>query len=87
VTINFGCQDYACFLCFPPNDTNETDAVECDQSSVSNECATYVASVESTTGVCAIIDGDASSAAIANCFPQTDADNVSFVNVFCGTGP
>lgn len=81
VTSNFGCQDYACGTC------STADFQACDQSSTANECLSFVNPVESATGPCGPINGDAAPAKIADCFPQTDADNVNFVNIFCGTGP
>ena len=87
VTINFGCQDYACSECEAPNDTNAADGTACDQSAVANECVQYVNAVESGTGACAAIDGDSAPPNSASCFPQSDAQNVDFVNIFCGTGP
>lgn len=78
VTVNFGCQDYACSTC------STTDFQTCDQSAVANECASYVSQVSSTTGICAGINGDAAPARISDCFPQSDSDNVNFVDVFCG---
>ncbi len=86
VTINFGCQDYACSECDAPNDNDAGDGVACESSAVANECLSFVDAVDSTTGVCGIIGSDAAPAAITDCFPQTDAENVNFVNVFCGTG-
>ena len=80
VTTNFGCQDYACGGC------STTDFATCDKSATANECKSFVSAVESTTGACAAINGDAAPAGINACFPQTDADEVKFLDVFCGTG-
>ena len=81
VTVNFGCQDYACGTC------STTDFQTCDQSATANECKSYVDAVTSDTGPCGPINGDAAPAKAQSCFPQTDADNVNFVDIFCGTGP
>ena len=81
VTVNFGCQDYACGTCAT------SDFQTCDQSATANECKSYVDAVTSTTGPCGPINGDAAPPKAQSCFPQTDADNVNFVDIFCGTGP
>jgi hypothetical protein len=86
VTINFGCQDYACSSCDAPSDNNPADGPACESSAVANECLQYVDGVDSPTGVCGILGSDAAPPAINDCFPSTDAENVNFVNVFCGTG-
>jgi hypothetical protein len=80
VTTNFGCQDYACGGC------TSTDFTTCDTSATANECKQYVDAVQSATGVCAPINGDAAPAGIDACFPQDDAGEVKFLDVFCGTG-
>lgn len=80
ITVKDGCVDYGCSTC------TGADVLTCEQSAVANECATYQNQVVSTTGLCAALQGDASSS-LGVCFPQTDADNIAFVNVFCGTGP
>jgi hypothetical protein len=81
VTTNFGCQDYACGTCAT------TDFQTCDQSAVANECANFVSQVDSATGVCAGINSDAAPPKLSSCFPQSDSDNVNFVDIFCGAGP
>lgn len=80
VTTNFGCQDYACGGC------TTTDFTTCDTSATANECKQYVDAVQSGTGACAAINGDAAPAGINACFPQDDAGEVKFLDVFCGTG-
>ena len=77
------CDDYACGACF----ANDTEAAKCIASADADECASYADAESSTTGACAAIQGDAAPPAIAACFPQSDADAVAFVDVFCGTGP
>ena len=81
ITDNFGCQDYACGSCAT------ADFQTCDTSATANECKLYVDKIDSATGPCAAINGDAAPPKVANCFPQTDADNVKFIDVFCGAGP
>jgi len=77
VNANFGCQDYACGSC------SDTDFDTCDQSAIANECASYVAPVDSTTGPCASLNGDGGTPA-AICFPQTDTDDVTMATYMCG---
>jgi hypothetical protein len=82
----FGCEDFACTGC-----TVTADFTACVKDAVgtgaTHQCKTYTDVQDSTTGACAVVNSDAAPAALTNCFPQTDADNVNFVNVFCGTGP
>ncbi|HSQ63216.1 MAG TPA: hypothetical protein VLM85_08365 [Polyangiaceae bacterium] len=77
---SYGCEEYACGTC------SSTDFSTCVQSATANECKSYEDAVASTAGPCAMLDTDAAPGA-AKCFPQTDTDIPSFLNVFCGTGP
>jgi hypothetical protein len=81
ITNALACEDYACGNC------RATDTETCLADATAGECATWSQAETSTTGVCAIANGDASPSALTSCFPQTDVENVAFVNVFCGTGP
>ncbi len=81
ITSAFGCEDYSCNTC------TTTDFTSCVQDAVAHQCSSYSSVQTSTTGPCAAANSDAAPAGIANCFPQDDAGNVLFVNVFCGTGP
>jgi len=77
----FGCQSYDCDSC-----TATTDFQNCETNANTNECSTYFNPEQSTTGACALLQGDAAPATISDCFPQTTADLGNTVNVFCGTG-
>ena len=81
LTDNIGCDEFACAACAA------TDQDACIASAAANECASYQASVSWPSGPCAAANGDAAPAGVARCFPQNDAENVDFLNVFCGTGP
>jgi len=52
----------------------------------SAECNAYVGTIKETTGVCGALNDDAGPA-LSACFPQTDADTLNFVTLFCGAGP
>jgi uncharacterized protein (TIGR03382 family) len=80
INASYGCQDYACGTC------SSTDFTTCDQSAIANECASYSAPVTSTTGPCAVLNGDAGPPQAATCFPQTVADDNAFIAYFCGGG-
>lgn len=86
-----GCENYMCGAC-PSNDgtgggfTGSSEAL-CEQSVLANECKSYDTPIESATGPCALINGDAAPPKVSRCFPQSDADLPDFFDVFCGTGP
>ncbi len=86
-----GCDDFACGTC-PSNDGTGggftgSSQDTCGKSAQANECKNYITAIDSATGVCALINGDAAPAKTNNCFPQTDADLPNFFDVFCGSGP
>ena len=80
VTLQRGCEQYACGTC------NPADFPTCDQAALVAECASYVSRVDSPVGACAALATDASSPA-SICFPFDNSSYVAFANVFCGTGP
>ena len=77
---SYGCQDYACGTC------SGTDIATCTNSAVQNECKNYV-DTASNSPACAALEADAATAKLQSCFPQSDTGVLSFVNVFCGSGP
>jgi len=83
-----GCEELYCSSCVKAADFA---ACVADTTASGSACTSYEAAVQSTTGPCAILDGDAAPAAAASCFVQMQTANqaslVSFINVFCGTGP
>ncbi len=82
VSDEYGCVRYACGSC-----TTTSDITQCRQSATTNECASYVSAVN-TSSKCTALQSDAGDAGPVNrCFPQTNSDLATFVNVFCGTGP
>lgn len=78
--VSDGCLDYACATC------NAADNVTCTNSATRNECKNYV-DTASNSPQCAALQGDAATAKLQSCFPQADTGFLSFVNVFCGSGP
>jgi len=83
ITSAYACEDYACSTC------KGADIQTCLQDSIAttHECSAFAAAQTSPTGPCATVNDDAAPSTLATCFPQTDAANLAFVNVFCGTGP
>lgn len=77
---SYGCQDYACGAC------STTDFSTCDNDALTNECKSYDAPVESTTGPCAVLNGDAAPSAVMTCFAQSDSDYVALATYICGGG-
>jgi MYXO-CTERM domain-containing protein len=75
VNASFGCQDYACSTCAT------TDFATCAASASVNECGSYAAAEQSTTGACGALDGSASETA---CFPTSDSDIITMATLFCG---
>jgi hypothetical protein len=67
------CVDYVCNACAPPDDAT------CMNEAQSSVCAKYEAAITSSSA-CA---SDAGS----SCFPNSDADDAAFINLFCGTSP
>jgi hypothetical protein len=84
ITGAFGCEDYACSTC------TTADFQACVKDTLStgttHQCGSYYDVQVNPTGPCMALQSDAAPASLNNCFPQTDADNVNFVNVWCGTG-
>jgi hypothetical protein len=80
ITNAFACEDYACSTC------RGTDTQTCLDDAIATQCTMWAQAQTSTTGVCSAANSDAAPTALASCFPATDAENVAFVNVFCGTG-
>ncbi len=63
---SYGCQDAACGMC-----SADKDFAICDNLAVLGVCKPYDDLVQSTTGPCAAIVGDATpSGAVAACFPD-----------------
>ncbi len=84
---DYGCQKYACSTCSNAGPPGNTDFLVCVNSAIANECKPYNDLVTSTTGPCAIANGDAAPAKLNDCFPQSYTDVPNFLNIFCGTGP
>ncbi len=84
LTNAYGCVDYACSTCSTTGTPGSTDFDVCSQSANANECKQYYSPISSTTGPCSALNDDAGPT--SRCFPQTDTDVPSFLNVFCGTG-
>ncbi len=82
INASYGCQDYACGTC-STTDGPPTSFSQCTQSAIANECATYASAVNSTTGACASIAGDAGAGPAALCFPASDTDIPAFLSYFC----
>jgi len=80
LTTNVACEQFACGSCATSN------IAACDNSAETNECSKFADAASSTTGLCADLVIDAAPG-LARCFPQTNADDVTFLDVFCGTGP
>ena len=89
ITAAFGCEDYACSTCDSTGGASSIFA-KCVSDSLStgatHQCSSYYNTQTNPTGPCAALQSDAAPASLQSCFPQTDADNVNFVNIFCGTG-
>lgn len=83
INASYGCQDYACSTCATTGAPN-SDFDNCAKSAVASECKSYVTPIDSPTGPCATLQGDAAPAAANNCFPQSDADIPNMANMFCG---
>ena len=77
INASYGCQEYACDTC------STTDFSNCANSAVANECASYVAPVESTTGVCANLNSSTQAQA---CFVQDEQSEVALATYMCGGG-
>ena len=77
INASYGCQDYACSTC------STTDFANCANSAVANECASYVAPVESTTGVCANLQSNTQA---QTCFAQDEQSEVAMATYMCGGG-
>ena len=77
INASYGCQEYACDTC------SSTDFANCANSAVANECASYVAPVESTTGVCANLQNNTQAMA---CFVQDEQSEVALATYMCGGG-
>ncbi len=68
---SYGCQQAACGLC-------AGDALDaCVTASLTGGCVSYDQLVESDTGPCAALLGDAAPAAAASCFPDPKITNVA----------
>jgi MYXO-CTERM domain-containing protein len=79
INASYGCQEYACGTC----STTNSDFTNCANSAVTNECASYVAPVESTTGVCANLQSNTQAMA---CFVQDEQSEVALATYMCGGG-
>ena len=77
INASYGCQEYACSTC------STTDFTNCANSAVANECASYVAPVESTTGACANLNNSTQAQA---CFAQDEQSEVAMATYMCGGG-
>lgn len=77
INASYGCQEYACSTC------STTDFSNCANSAVANECASYVAPVESTTGVCANLNNSTQAQA---CFVQDEQSEIALATYMCGGG-
>lgn len=62
---SYGCQDAACDAC------KGSDFDACVNSAIAGVCKAFDAPVESSTGVCGALFGDAASSEAASCFPDT----------------
>ena len=60
----YGCQDQACGSC------GADQIMACTTSANAGTCASYKTAVESQTGVCKVLLGDAAPPASLNCFPN-----------------
>jgi len=81
LTASFGCEDYACSSC-----TSPTDFTSCVSDVAMNACVSYVNAEATKNGVCSFLESEAGSVVQSECFPQTNADIATTINVFCGTG-
>jgi len=77
INASYGCQNYACNTC------TSTDFTTCVNSAVANECASYDAPVESTTGPCMNLQG---STQAQTCFAQDEQSEVAMATYMCGGG-
>lgn len=77
INASYGCQEYACGTCAT------TDFSNCANSAVANECASYVAPVQSTTGVCANLQSNQQASA---CFVTDEQSEVALATYMCGGG-
>jgi hypothetical protein len=91
---SFGCFGYACDACNVAADggTDDTDYTTCADAAENDVCSTYYNALNSTTGPCAVLNGDAAPAAVNSCFPAnqtqfTDTETGNLVNFFCGVAP
>jgi len=84
---SYGCQDQACAAC------SGDDAQSCIDDAVSGGCKSYDQAVQSGTGPCSALLGDAAPAAASACFPddtisdptQRDVDWLTrIVGYMCG---
>ncbi len=81
ITSAFDCQLTACSAC-----TAQSDFTACSKSAEAAECVAEFNAYQSTTGACASLLAADGPAPTDVCFPQTDADVVKLLNIFCGTG-
>ncbi len=84
---SYGCQSYACATCSTSGTPGQTDFAKCVTAAAANECKAFTAAVDSASGPCAPLIGDAAPAGTSRCFPQSSVDVPSFLDVFCGAGP
>ena len=76
------CNEAACGTC-----STLSDQSGCATMAAAAECSSYVQAELSNTGLCAVLNGSQRPAAVDRCFPTSDADDASFLGVFCGNGP
>jgi len=77
INASYGCQSYACNTC------TGNDFTTCANSAVANECASYDAPVESTTGPCMNLQN---STQAQTCFAQDEQSEVAMATYMCGGG-
>jgi len=77
INASYGCQEYACSTC------STTDFANCANSAVANECASYVAPVESTTGACSTLNNNTQA---QTCFAQDEQTEIAMATYMCGGG-
>lgn len=80
-----GCVDYSCATCSTTGGAS-SDFAKCASSAQQNECKSF-AGAASSAAQCAALHDDAGTTNVLKCFPQSDTDLASFVDVFCGGGP
>ncbi len=84
VSDSYGCQDFACGSC------TGNDYDTCTSDAVANQCKSYDNKVQSSTGPCAALNGDAGvpdGGTDPNvCFGATDQDLATIAALLCG-GP